>query len=1716
MVLVRGRWWLLLMMGLAQMVGAVESPTLQIQVVPAGQPLTVPHQPIVTLPTSGPVAVRLVLKPTGFTPTTATFTEIRPALGTFLTATEAATLSGGDASGVTANLPVRGVYQIRATATDGTTTRSTSTWIQAWDRRAGLDPLRRVGRNPGVLPPTSVRLLSPDPGPGQHPRLLFTDADWLALSGKQTTAANVASAVASLRSTLNGNFDKTATPEGSLRTLANLYIAYHDGAYATSFYTSSVLPAIASGTTRDARVKSPNLLGRSPSSALPDALLVAAYLAWTGSDPTVDRATLAPAVQARFTELAKIAAGFAKAELVYAGTSTTLATAAHDLALVYDLLYDWMTPAQRSTVRDYLYAIGYGWYNTGTGGLSRTKPASYRSNGNFPNLVDMVILSALAIEGEEDLVSSAITTLHGAPVPPVDDAWPGASPATVWNLERMNRWYSEYFVSAWGSPLEHHAYLELSTAFGAPPMLALARRGPNCMVTGSLYQTNLHAFSILYPRQSDGAPVLWDHHDSMGFGNGPNSNNGRYLHRYLFPDDPLVDYVHRAYRNEGSTTFAQALWDDTPGAATLAEVAAAKQIPLARLDPMRGAGTTRNSWDPNDLSLYFECRADVHGHMHAEANNFSLFALGRAWSSPPGYHMTLNDLSATVLVQDPALTGHAVTEGYLGQSASAAKNNYFPTPPARFLEASEDPAGGWTLFAGDARSAYQYGYPRGVSSTLDTGTKHLDFFYQGWVDQLTASERSAWESTVKVGDLNFNPMAKAFRTVLTVRGSHPYVVVFDDITVDGTTPRNWRWNMPCAVSFGPSGGRFVDASNRSAFSSLALQAGATATEAILYHDPIDAGTTAGLPRLLVRDVAPVVGTHPAIILDRRPVGDPRGNLVVTDEGNVPSNRLLITRENVASPGFQVLLYPYRTGETQPTTTWEGSTLVVTHPGGTDRWTIDTSASDGRTRVSTAVRAVAGHAAPTLVVPADLVVDATGPTAANGQPGAVVTYSVTAQDEGGAFLTPTLSAASGSLFPAGVHVITATATDGRGQSATKRFTVTVRPAPPTPLVVGITNLAGALDGIQLRWDPILAATTYTVERATSSSGPWTVASDRQTAYTFGETGLTDGTWYYRVSSWIGAQQGLTSTVIVTTTSTDPLTATAVGPNVLESGYRREGNRHLLTTKKGATGVWTDSMVLASRPWTGDGSFTTRLVSLTGFGANVSSFAHIGIDVRASTAASVVSAYSGLATYASTAESFYRTANGAKASPGKVVTPRLTLPVWFRLVRSGSEVRAYTSLDGGTWLLHDTGAVTLTGLPASTVVGLHLDAQNDTLTSAVFDNLLFLSTPVATSSSGGVVLNWAESLAASYTVERAAAPEGPFTTLVSGLTATTATDTTGTLGASLWYRITATSEDGATATSPAVLGRRGEPVTVTLTPVSVTADGLVHQPAITISPTLATTAALEWSWTAYTGNPSAGGVLDPSTTTLVPPTAAGWYAATATVSGTQTGSATTTVALLAGATPPIPVSVTPVMPSLTQVVYDGTAKAVAPTGLTLGSGDSLTVAYRAFTGDPSAGGVAVTGSSSTTLPPVEPGWYHVQATVVGAQAGTATARLRILRITPTVTWATPAGVPVGTVLGGSQLNATTATAGSWSYIPAAGTTLATAGSVALAATFTPTDLAHYEAVSTETAITVTALPSDGTGGTPTAGSGGGGGGGCGVGGALSALVASAWLVRRRRRP
>jgi Bacterial Ig-like domain (group 3) len=83
--------------------------------------------------------------------------------------------------------------------------------------------------------------------------------------------------------------------------------------------------------------------------------------------------------------------------------------------------------------------------------------------------------------------------------------------------------------------------------------------------------------------------------------------------------------------------------------------------------------------------------------------------------------------------------------------------------------------------------------------------------------------------------------------------------------------------------------------------------------------------------------------------------------------------------------------------------------------------------------------------------------------------------------------------------------------------------------------------------------------------------------------------------------------------------------------------------------------------------------------------------------------------------------------------------------------------------------------------------------------------------------------------------------------------------------------------------------------------------------------------------------------------------------------------------------------------------------------------------------------------------------------------------IFQQTPAVTWATPASIVYGTALSGTQLNASSPVAGSFSYSPSAGTVLSV-GQHTLTATFTPTDTTDYTiATATVTLTVVPASPS-----------------------------------------
>ncbi len=114
-------------------------------------------------------------------------------------------------------------------------------------------------------------------------------------------------------------------------------------------------------------------------------------------------------------------------------------------------------------------------------------------------------------------------------------------------------------------------------------------------------------------------------------------------------------------------------------------------------------------------------------------------------------------------------------------------------------------------------------------------------------------------------------------------------------------------------------------------------------------------------------------------------------------------------------------------------------------------------------------------------------------------------------------------------------------------------------------------------------------------------------------------------------------------------------------------------------------------------------------------------------------------------------------------------------------------------------------------------------------------------------------------------------------------------------------------------------------------------------------------------------------------------------------------------------------------------------------------------------PDAGTVLTAGSQtlSVAFTPTDLADYNTAS---------ASVNLVVNKVTPTITWGTPAAITYGTALSASQLNATSGgVAGTMVYTPATGTVPA-AGSQTLSVAFTPTDTTDYNSASGSVTLTV----------------------------------------------
>ncbi len=388
---------------------------------------------------------------------------------------------------------------------------------------------------------------------------------------------------------------------------------------------------------------------------------------------------------------------------------------------------------------------------------------------------------------------------------------------------------------------------------------------------------------------------------------------------------------------------------------------------------------------------------------------------------------------------------------------------------------------------------------------------------------------------------------------------------------------------------------------------------------------------------------------------------------------------------------------------------------------------------------------------------------------------------------------------------------------------------------------------------------------------------------------------------------------------------------------------------------------------------------------------------------------------------------------------------------------------------------TGTPTATSLAATYTVTV-TDADGATATASF--SLTVNATVTATQAIASTTLT-VNHVATAFTPVTGSGGTTPLTYSVSpmlpaGLSMNSATSSiTGTPTAAspvATYTVTVTDANGATATASFSL-TVNPPVSAT---VAISSASLTQNQAVIaftpvtgaggtgtltyrVSPALPAGLSFSTSTGAIMGTPT---VTSPSTSHTVTVTDANGATATASFSLTVKPAVTATVA--------IPSEV---------LTFDQPSVSFAPV---TGSGGVPLLTYSVSPGlpaglsfSPSTG--TITGTPTATSPTAT---YTVTVTDANGETATAIFSLAVNKATPSLTWATPASIPYGTALSGTQLDATATTynnaglAGMFTYSPAAGTVLNAGANQTLSATFVPSNTTDYNTpAAVTTSITIT---------------------------------------------
>lgn len=596
------------------------------------------------------------------------------------------------------------------------------------------------------------------------------------------------------------------------------------------------------------------------------------------------------------------------------------------LAFAYDLLFNDLTTDQRATIQEELRNTTWSHDNYGTFNTAETSRSNWATFSYW-------LYQVLALEGQPGFNDLKVRGMFRGWRNLLTYGW-YPSGATFEGEGKNQVGMDGVLIFAarqndYGfENLAAHPYLRAYARHFLPHSL-------NPMLTG------FHKYDLLGGSRSSSAgfaPM-----DAIGF-------------KHAFPEDKVVDFVYRKSIGENYENIPHR--PDGYYNALLYAAVFAEDFDPANDDPAElGLGhtffcgersllMTRSGWDPGATMLNLHTRGANGGHPFADRNAVMIAGAGRIWS-PNGYASFNSDENSLVVID-----GKSQNRQVPGRMVE-----YVDTPMATFAVGDAKYAWDWDWRRLEKRGGYytsddvlnnRIEIPAGFEPVANTPNdfaykKHPYAYLNRSLFELGhwIHPKGAISPMVRTPLL---PVKRAFRTAGLIRGTHPYILMVDDIQKDDSTTRyDWGLLLEYDVQMVKLDQKADGQTDILLWGADPSQTAKRPAEAVPPMPDRTVHIAEGEPMLLVRILHRNGGELAPEIIERPNQDNPK---------KYPAIRRLVIPSESVSPDFKVLIYPHRLGAPLPETKWNADRTAVTvrfSEGWTDEIRFDRGAG-GKTHV----------------------------------------------------------------------------------------------------------------------------------------------------------------------------------------------------------------------------------------------------------------------------------------------------------------------------------------------------------------------------------------------------------------------------------------------------------------------------------------------------------------------------------------------------------------------------------------------------------------------------------------------------------------------------------------------------------------------------------------------------------------------------------------------